>query len=159
MNKRISLLVAIGFALLIGLGSLTSVFLITGLNDTIVRSRASHSSALEVRAAVRSLRADYLEMSDAVSGLMLLSAPSDKLIAAKWRADANAAQHLASAEAGTRRQDLVDVLVSLREHDRAVTNRLEDELLSLARTDTAKAKAMYLTQYVPARARNMQLVD
>jgi PAS domain S-box-containing protein len=159
MNKRISLLVAIGFALLIGLGSLTSIFLISGLNETILRSQASHSSALEVRAAVRSLRADYLEMGDAVSGLMLVPVLTDKLIAAKWHADANAAQHLASAEAATRRSDLADVLARLREHDGTVTDRIEVELTSLARTDAAKAKDVYLTQYLPARAHNMELVD
>src|SRR6266850_1886839 len=91
MNKRISLLVAIGFALLIGLGSLTSVFLITGLNETIVRSRASHSSALEVRAAVRSLRADYLEMGEAVR------MASEEVAAATHAADAKATETVSLA--------------------------------------------------------------
>ncbi len=159
MNRRISLLVAIGFALLTGLGSVTSILLITGLKETIVRSQASYFSALEVRAAIRSLRADYLEMGDAVSRLLLVPSHADEILGAKWRADSNSTEHLASAAAATRRQDLAEVLLRLREHDRVVTDRIENELVRLARTDHARAREIYLTRYLPARAHNMELVD
>ena len=158
MNRRIFVLVAIGFALLVGFGSLTSIFLITGLNDAIIRSQASHSSALEVRAAIRSLRADYLEMGDALSRLMLTPTLTDDAVAAKRRADANASQHLASAATATSRRDLADLLARLREHDQAVTDRIENDLVTLAGTDLPRAKKIYLTEYLPARAQNMDLV-
>src|SRR5262249_11729291 len=144
MNRRIFVLVAIGFALLVGFGSLTTIFLITGLNAAIVGSQASHSSALEGRAAIRSPRADHPEMGDALSRLILVPTLSDEAIAAKWRADANAAQHLASAAAATRRRDLADLLEQLREHDRVVTDRIENDLVTLARSDSRRAKEIYL---------------
>jgi len=159
MNRRISALVATGFAVLIGLGALTSVFLITALDETILRSQKSHSSALELRAAVRSLRADYLEMGDALSRLMLDPTDREHAPAIKWHADAGAAQHLASAAAATQRADLAQVLAVLREHDRTVTDPLENELVLLAPTNPTRARELYLTQYVPARAHNMELVD
>src|SRR5438132_1205340 len=68
MRKRISVLVAIGFAFLLGLGVLTSLAMIAGLRETMTRAEASQASALEVRAAVRSLRADYLASGDATLG-------------------------------------------------------------------------------------------
>src|SRR2546428_12714549 len=71
MRKRISVLVAIGFAFLLGLGVLTSLAMIAGLRETMSRAEASQASALEVRASVRSLRADYLASGDAVSTPML----------------------------------------------------------------------------------------
>src|SRR5206468_6067171 len=71
MRRRISVLVALGFGLLLGLGVLTSLAMIAGLRETMNRAAASQASALDVRASVRSLRADYLASSDAVSRLML----------------------------------------------------------------------------------------
>src|SRR6185295_4163191 len=77
MNRRISLLVASGFTLLLGLGLLVSVIMTTGLRETVIRADASQASALEVRAAIRSLRADYLEGADAVSRLLFDPAQQD----------------------------------------------------------------------------------
>src|SRR5439155_1479373 len=96
MRKRISVLVAIGFAFLLGLGVLTSLAMIAGLRETMTRAEASQASALEVRAAVRSLRADYLASGDAVSRLMMEPELADARIA-KRQADDNATEHLASA--------------------------------------------------------------
>jgi PAS domain S-box-containing protein len=158
MNRRISLLVATGFALLLTLGVLVSGIMMTGLEQTVLRAQASQASALEVRAAVRSLRADYLQSSDAVSRFMLDPSQHDA-VDAKREADANAKQHLASANAATRRGDLKAVLDRLGRHDEAVTNRVEDRLLILATSNPRKAKEVYFRRYLTARALNMSLVQ
>src|SRR5947199_3944416 len=128
MRKRISVLVAIGFAFLLGLGVLTSLAMIAGLRETMSRAEASQASALEVRASVRSLRADYLASGDAVSRLMMEPELADARIA-KRQADDNATEHLASAVRATRRKDLGAVLDQLATHDHDVTNRIEDDLI------------------------------
>ena len=158
MNRRISLLVATGFALLLALGVLVSIIMMIGLNETVLRAQASQTSALEVRAAVRSLRADYLQSSDAVSRLMLDPSQRDG-VDAKREADGNARRHLASAEAATQRSDLKLVIAKLRKHDETLTNRIENRLLTLATSNARKARAVYFRQYVPARAVNMRLVE
>src|SRR5438128_455296 len=158
MRKRISVLVAIGFAFLLGLGVLTSLAMIAGLRETMTRAEASQASALEVRAAVRSLRADYLASGDAVSRLMMEPELADARIA-KRQADDNATEHLASAVRATRRKDLGAVLDQLATHDHDVTNRIEDDLIGLVAADAVTAKRVYFEQYLPARARNMELVD
>src|SRR3989475_4293972 len=158
MRKRISVLVAIGFAFLLGLGVLTSLAMIAGLRETMTRAEASQASALEVRAAVRSLRADYLASGDAVSRLMMEPGLADARIA-KRQADDNATEHLASAVRATRRKDLGAVLDQLATHDHDVTNRIEDDLIGLAAADAVTAKRVYFEGYLPARARNMELVD
>jgi signal transduction histidine kinase len=151
-------LVASGFALLLGLGILTNIIMMAGLKETVVRAQASQTSALEVRAAVRSLRADYLESGDAVSRALLDPLRPD-LLAAKREADANAEKHLASAESATQRPDLRNLLATLRWHDTKVTNRIEGKLLTLARTDAPKARTVYLTRYLAARSLNMKMVE
>src|SRR5438552_3687124 len=149
MRKRISVLVAIGFAFLLGLGVLTSLAMIAGLRETMSRADASQASALEVRASVRSLRADYLASGDAVSRLMLEPGLVDAWTA-KRQADDSAAEHLAAAAHATRRGDLRALLEKLDAHDREVTNRIEDELLGLVETDAVAAKRIYFEEYLRA---------
>ncbi|TMB00086.1 MAG: PAS domain S-box protein [Deltaproteobacteria bacterium] len=158
MRKRISVLVAIGFAFLLGLGVLTSLAMIAGLRETMSRAEASQASALEVRASVRSLRADYLASGDAVSRLMLEPGLVDAWTA-KRQADDSAAEHLAAAAHATRRGDLRALLEKLDAHDREVTNRIEDELLGLVETDAVAAKRIYFEEYLRARSFNLELVD
>src|SRR5438132_3316578 len=158
MRKRISVLVAIGFAFLLGLGVLTSLAMIAGLRETMSRAEASQASALEVRASVRSLRADYLASGDAVSRLMLEPGLVDAW-AAKRQADDYATEHLAAATRATRHPELRAVLEKLDAHDRDVTNRIEDELLGLVTTDPAEAKRAYFEEYLRARAVNLEYVD
>ena len=157
INRRLSLLVASGFAMLLGLGLLVSVTMMRGLRETVNRANASQASALEVRAAVRSLRADYLAGADALSRLLLDPTRRDAH-AAKREADADAERHLASAEAGSHRDELKALIGRLRRHDATVTDRLEDKMLRLAGTAPAKAQRIYLTRYLGARAVNMRLV-
>src|SRR2546428_170067 len=158
MRKRISVLVAIGFAFLLGLGVLTSLAMIAGLRETMSRAEASQASALEVRASVRSLRADYLASGDAVSRLMLEPGLVDAW-AAKRQADENATEHLAAATRATRHPELRAVLEKLDAHDRDVTNRIEDELLGLVGTDPAEAQRAYFEEYLRARAVNLGYVE
>ncbi|TMA38536.1 MAG: response regulator [Deltaproteobacteria bacterium] len=158
MRKRISVLVAIGFAFLLGLGVLTSLAMIAGLRETMSRAEASQASALEVRASVRSLRADYLASGDAVSRLMLEPGLVDAWTA-KRQADDYATEHLAAATRATRHPELRAVLEKLDAHDRDVTNRIEDELLGLVTTDPAEAKRAYFEEYLRARAVNLEYVD
>src|SRR5262245_8602373 len=158
MKRRISVLVALGFALLLGLGVITSLAMVAGLRETMNRAAASQASTLEVRASVRSLRADYLTSSDAVSRLMLeptLAEPRET----KRKADVSAAEHLAGALHATRRLDLSALLLELDTQDRDVTNRIEDTLLEVAGTDPERAKTVYFQEYLPARAVNLSLVE
>src|SRR3989442_10049813 len=71
IDKRLSTLIAVGFAVLIGLGVVESLALMAGSRETLSPSQASQNAAPKVRAAVRSLRADYFELSDAMSRLLL----------------------------------------------------------------------------------------
>src|SRR5947199_9889631 len=96
MRKRISVLVAIGFAFLLGLGVLTSLAMLAGLRETMSRAEASQASALEVRASVRSLRAEYLASGDAVSRLMLEPGPVAPWLAHR-QADDSGAERLPAA--------------------------------------------------------------
>ena len=152
------MLVASGFALLLGLGILTSIIMMAGLKETVIRAQASQASALEVRAAVRSLRADYLESGDAVSRALLDPSRPDGLLT-KREGDANAEKHLTSAETATRRPDLKRLLAALRQHDERVTNRIEDKLLRIAKVDGRKARIVYFTRYLKARALNVKMVE
>ena len=158
MNKRISTLVAIGFTLLIALGAFTSVALIKGLGATVTRSQASHATTLDVRASVRSLRADYLRRGDAVSQLLLDPSRSEAR-EARRAASTSADDHLRTAESATGRDDLRTLLARLRTHDQQVTSGIEDALLMLVATDLGRAKEVYFEQYLPARKANMELVD
>ena len=158
MNKRISTLVAIGFTLLIALGAFTSVALIKGLGATVTRSQASHATTLDVRASVRSLRADYLRRGDAISQLLLDPSRSEAR-EARRAASTNADDHLRTAESATGRDDLRTLLATLRTHDEQVTSGIEDALLMLVASDLGRAKEVYFDQYLPARKANMALVD
>src|SRR5207302_1588891 len=109
MNKRISTLVAIGFTLLIALGAFTSIALIKGLGATVTRSQASHATTLDVRASVRSLRADYLRRGDAISQLLLDPSRSEAR-EARRAATTNPDDHLRTAETATGRDDLRNLL-------------------------------------------------
>src|SRR6185503_16780827 len=158
MHRRISSLVASGFALLLGLGLLVSFITMTGLRATVERADASQASALEVRASVRSLRADYLESADAIARILLDPSRQDAH-AAKQESDDNAARHLGSAEKSSHRADLRALLDRLRRYDAATTDRIEDKLLALAGPSPAKARRIYLTHYLQARALNMDMVS
>src|SRR5947199_1267908 len=129
-----------------------------GLRETMSRAQASQVSALEVRASVRSLRADYLASGDAVSRLMLEPGLVDAWTA-KRQADDSAAEHLAAAARATRHGELRTLLEELDTHDREVTNRIEDELLGLVETDPVSAKRIYFEEYLRARSFNLELVD
>jgi PAS domain S-box-containing protein len=107
---------------------------------------------------VRSLRADYLEGSDAVTRLML-EPTRRELHGLKRESDANAEKHLASAETASQRAELKALIGRLRRHDAVATNRIEDKLLGLAETAPDKARRVYLVHYLPARAINIQLVS
>src|SRR5207244_13514299 len=132
--------------------------MIAGRRETRSRAQASHASALEVRASVRSLRADYLASGDAVSRLML-----EPGLLYAWpatrQADDSAAEHLAAAARATRHGELRTLLEELDTHDREVTNRIEDELLGLVETDPVSAKRIYFEEYLRARSFNLELVD
>src|SRR5438552_2944013 len=132
--------------------------MIAGLRETMSRAQASQVSALEVRASVRSLRADYLASGDAVSRLMLEPGLVDAWTA-KRQADDSAAEHLAAAARATRHGELRTLLEELDTHDREVTNRIEDELLGLVETDPVSAKRIYFEEYLRARSFNLELVD
>src|SRR5262249_55580178 len=147
-----------GFAILLGLGVLASLIMMAGLDKTVARAQASQASALDVRAAVRSLRADYLQSADVVSHQLLDPAYPDGA-SEKRAADHDADRHLDSALVATTRPDLRELLQRLRAQDDTTTNRIQEPLRRLARRQPDKARRVYLAHYLPARARNMRLVD
>jgi len=60
MNKRLSQLVAVGFAILISLGLAINIFLTLAVQQTLTEAQYIEATAIDARAATRSLRADYL---------------------------------------------------------------------------------------------------
>ena len=121
--------------------------------DRRAAPQASQASALEVRAAVRSLRADYLESGDAVSRAHA------RPVAARARAPSSAkptpTPPSISPRPRRRRGEPTcgRSIDRLRRHDAAVTNRIEDKLLALAgRRPPPRRERVYLTRYL-ARAR------
>jgi PAS domain S-box-containing protein len=158
MKKRLSFLVATGFASLLALGLLTSLAMVFGIQQTVTRAQESQQSALSVRASVRSLRADYLESSDVIAVLLLGARPADPERALR-AARANADKHIAAADEATDLPELRTVLGRLREHTRRETHPLEDELVRLAGHDLDRARAQYVARYLPTRARDLMLAE
>ena len=158
MNRRISVLVAVGYALLLGLGVVACVIMLVGLSESEKLAERSRTWAIEVRASVRSLRADYLADADALAQLLI--DPTRELGGrADAQADADAASHLTAALAATGRPALHDILLRLYEHDLGATADVESRVRMLARRDVDEARRLYLDEYVPARDRNLELVD
>ena len=157
IDKRLSTLIAVGFAVLIGLGVVESLTLMAGSRETLSRSQASQNAALKVRAAVRSLRADYFELSDAMSRLLLDSSRTEVWDAVR-QADRNGDEHLDGAEEATKDSELKALLAKLREHDAKKLDPIGALIMSLAHTDLAHAKDLYVREYLPARQTSMDMV-
>ena len=158
-KKRIPALVWSGIALLLVLGLATSLFLLLRLRSTIRESEAFAAATEQVRAAVRDLYADYIDQE---LNRVLLSPQAGAEMAephARMRAsDDHGSRLLRRALAATHSEALRRVLTELQEHDRAVASPLAEEVVALARTDLVAARALYLTRYLPAQARNLELV-
>jgi len=158
LRKRIPTLASAGFGLLIVLGLAASLFLVRELQQTVEQGRALDAGSLNLRASVRSLRADFLEMGEAVSR-RLLDPAAGGLAEEKARIDAQETEHLGRALAATSGEGLRRVLLTLQAHDRDVTDPLETRVLELAGTDPAGARELYLARYLPAQRENKLLVD
>src|SRR5262249_27103617 len=148
----------LGIALLIILGVAASLVVIAGIRETVRRNQLSQSAALEVRASVRSLRADYFEEGDALSRVLLDPSKREALRQALDEVDARAAEPLETAAQATQRADLRALLAQLRERD-AFSDRIRDQVLVGATTDRVAATALYLEQYLPARQAHQLLIE
>jgi two-component system sensor histidine kinase/response regulator len=162
MRKRVPILVATGFALLIVLGLGVSLSLFRALHGHVQAENEIQVLGENVRASVRDLRAHYLERAQQVSTALVDPEPGTRFAeqsAKKARIDEKADRNLERALAVTRDAELRRVLRELRAHDHLVTDRLEDEVLQLCKADPAAARRLYLSEYLPAQQENMALVD
>jgi len=159
LKKRIPALVCSGFALLLVLGLATSLFLLLRLRSTIRESEAFAAATSQVRAAVRDLYADSIDQE---LNRVLLSPQAGAEITkqkARMRAsDDHEGRLLRMALSSTHSEPLRRVLTELQDHDRAVATPRAEDVLALARKDLVAARALYLTRYLPAQARNLELV-
>ena len=146
-KKRIPPLVAVGFALLILLGLATSLFMLRELKNFVVDAQAIDTTAFNLRASVRSVRADHLEMGQLLA-TRLLEPGSDFTTSAggKQQLDEHADQLLARAIASSTSAELGGLLRSVQAQDHEVTNPLEDQVLKLAGTDSDAGRAAFLTR-------------
>lgn len=156
MKKQISTLVAVGFAVLVALGLGTAVFLIYELQHAITVSEDVRQLSKDIRGSGRRLIADYLMAGDAISTLLLDVSLVDQR-QKKIAADSVALAHLNLASTTTKREDLRLVLEQLKEYDRTVTDSIENAILDISKVNIERAKELYLTEYLPARKRNMEL--
>ena len=162
MNKRISLLVATGFAILISMGLATNVFLTLAVQRTLQEQQHIEATAIESRAATRSLRADYLEMGSAVGAALLdpaLKSKFKEFWAQKQRSDHNTNAHLKKAFEHTRNKELLLLLNQLRTRDARVTEPIEQQLFKLAKVDAPKARRFYVLRYLPDLQKNIKISE
>ena len=162
MNKRISQLVAIGFAILIVLGLATNVFLTWAVQQTLNEARHIEATAIEARAATRSLRADYLERGSALGAALLDPALQSKLpefLARKRKSDDIITTHLKKASKHTQNKKLLLLLKQLKAHDDDISGALELQLFRLATVDVSKAREFYVSRYLPSQQENIRLSE
>ncbi|PQV63928.1 PAS domain S-box-containing protein/diguanylate cyclase (GGDEF) domain-containing protein [Abditibacterium utsteinense] len=162
MNKRISQLVAIGFAILILLGLTTNVFLTWAVQQSLTEVRHIEATAIEARAATRSLRSDYLERGSAIATALLDPSLSSKLpqfLARKQKSDDIITTHLKTASERTQNEDLLLLLNRLRAHEDDVSQALELQLFRLATTDVRQAREFYIARYLPTQQENIKLSE
>jgi PAS domain S-box-containing protein len=157
-KQRIATLVWSGFSLLIVLGLATSLFLLLQLRRTLHQGEALEAATLNVRAAVRSLHAHY--MDPGLIRALLSPQPAVKVEeyrARSFESSERTDELLRLALASTGSEALRRVLRELEKHDNEVTDPIEEEVLALARTDLAAAREMCLTRYLPAQDKNVEL--
>ncbi len=162
MEKRIPALVAAGFGLLIVLGFLVSLFLMKEYQKAVVHGRTIDANIANLRASVRSLRSDYLEMGQTVSTCLLDPNAASRVDAAlreSDRLDVQAEARMQRALANASGEELRRLLQSLRVQDRDVTHRLGTAVLRLSATDLPAAQALFRTQYLPAQQESLRLAD
>jgi PAS domain S-box-containing protein len=162
MNKRISKLVAIGFAVMISLGFATNIFLGVAVHQAQTEAQHIESTAVEARAATRSLRADYLEMVSIASTQLLdptLKSNFPQFQVRKEEIDAAADAHLDKAFTNSQDEGLKRILGKLKEHNENVAEPFEQRFYNLAGSDRAKARDFYLEEYVPALEENIRLSE
>ncbi|MDQ6809610.1 MAG: PAS domain S-box protein, partial [Verrucomicrobiota bacterium] len=159
MKKRISTLVALGFALLLFLGLATGLFLLFELSNAVQEAKAIDAIALSLRASVRSLRAQYLETGRDLSTQLLNPAAIPDADERMLQSDRAAHESLIRALAAAHSPPLREILLTLRAHDHTVSDPLVAEVSRMAKTDLPRAREIYLTQYLPAQKENIRLID
>lgn len=160
MNQRISQLVAIGFTILIVWGLATNVFLTWHVHQTLTKAQHIEATAIEARAATRSLRADYLERASTIGAALLDPSLQSKLpqfLLQKQKSDQIITAHLKKASEHTRNKELLLLLKQLKAHDDNIAEPLELQLLRLAKADVRKAREFYVTRYFPTQQENIRL--
>jgi PAS domain S-box-containing protein len=157
-KQRVATLVWAGFSLLIVLGLATRLFLLLQLRRALHQGEALEAATLNVRAAVRSLHAHYMDPWL----IRALLSPQPEVKVEEYRArkldsDARTDELLRTALASTANEELRRVLRELQKHDKEVADPIEEEVLVLARTDLVAAREMCLTRFLPAQDKNVEL--
>ncbi|HEX8899184.1 MAG TPA: response regulator [Chthoniobacterales bacterium] len=159
-KPRIPTLVWAGFGFLLLLGLLTSLFLISQLRRTVDEEKAIEALAASIGDSVRALRGEYIaEELDRIISKPHSSAEINEARARNLESDKRADRFLEMALASTGSEELRRVLEELREHDEKVTDPLKEQVLEAAATDIAAAREIYLSRYLTAQDRNLELVE
>lgn len=162
MYKRISMLVVIGFSILLALGLSTDLFLYQKLQQRVEDASAQTLLLNQTRVRVRDAQVAYMLMAQQFTDLLLDPASADIFGEKRWQeqeARENATEHIAAALIATQNTELKKTLRELIEHSYRVTLPLEEEIWRLATTDLNSAQKSYWYKYRPAQAENMALVD
>ncbi len=161
-NKQISMLVYIGFCILLILGLGTSLFLNSTLQRRVEDAKSLELLSRKTRGAVYEVRLDYLIMGQEVSSMLLDSRPGSAF-QEKWDrkkiADQQADTNLLAAMVATQSPQLRSMLSRIMVHDREITDVLEDQILRLAIADFSAARDSYVNDYLPAQQQNLELVS
>ncbi|HEX2679443.1 MAG TPA: response regulator, partial [Polyangiales bacterium] len=161
MNKRISVLVAFGFGLLLVLGLGTSLFLHDTLGDRIAAAKTNESMVAVARAGVRDARVSSMTREQLLAAVLL--DPQPQLAAARalprvQAIDAQAERHIATATEKTTSPELRVALHQLQHTDQHVAG-LARSLLEQVEGNLEAARATYRAQFAPLQARELTELD
>ncbi|SNS18069.1 PAS domain S-box-containing protein [Noviherbaspirillum humi] len=162
MNKRISRLVTIGFALMLLLGIAGSVFL--GYQLQLGKEYAKHNRFLVQKVGVPLYRArhEFMVRGQEVAAALIVpladvrhQARRDQMRQAGERARAYLHAALASAPTDAIR-DRIHILML---HDQQVTMPLAEEILAAGSSNADRARGTYDQRYLDAQRRSLELMD
>ncbi|MDQ6656019.1 MAG: response regulator [Verrucomicrobiota bacterium] len=162
MEKRVPLLVLLGFGVLIALGLCTALYLNFTLERRIENSKAKEQLVSSVRANLRDLRSDYLQAREEIGGLLLdprASRNLDERIARWEQTGARGEGRAAQAMAATRSTELRGTLRELIARERLITAGVREEVLALVTTELTKARQLYREKYLPAEEANAGRIE
>jgi methyl-accepting chemotaxis protein/methyl-accepting chemotaxis protein-1 (serine sensor receptor) len=145
--------------------NLVGLLVVIGLAALLVRNSRAEKATLTslqgyttVQIQAVEIRTQMIAMSDAMRGF-LLNTKNTAEAEKKQQADdalVKAVESLLAATSDPRFGELADNIAKL---DESTLDKIEDRILELAPKDPAGATKMYFDEYMPVRARQMEMVE